>query len=150
LDLQSGILHASELKDFKTVFSYFFKVSCHRRFQAFDQYGSVKDLMATNALKYMLLSKVMLNLPQVCFVQSITTGPRHAGPDMESMKAVARSLANFQGLREDLQVQPKDDMIVGKQLATLYSNMLEHNLCRSVSLFVLRGSLCTSFPLQDH
>ena len=29
-----------------------------------------------------------------------------------------------------LQVQLEDDMIVAKHLTTLYSNMLEHNLCR--------------------
>ena len=46
LDLQAGILHASEEKDFKTAFSYFF------------EYDSVEDNMAILALKYMLLSKV--------------------------------------------------------------------------------------------
>ena len=71
---------------------------------------------------------------------------------MESMKAVAlaakaRSLADFQKAvkaykvscfnRWDrwlaiftIQVQLEDDMIVAKHLTTLYSNMLEHNLCR--------------------
>ena len=77
---------------------------------------------------------------------------RHSGPDMESMKAVAlaakaRSLADFQKAVKTYkvhcerfrqrhisnpinQVQLEDDMIVAKHLTTLYSNMLEHNLCR--------------------
>ena len=71
---------------------------------------------------------------------------------MESMKAVAlaakaRSLADFQKAVKTYkvhcerfrqrhisnpinQVQLEDDMIVAKHLTTLYSNMLEHNLCR--------------------
>jgi 26S proteasome regulatory subunit N6 len=130
LDLQSGILHASEEKDFKTAFSYFF--------EAFEQYDSVEDPMAIKALKYMLLSKVMLNLPdEVTNLVSGKLALRHSGPDMESMKAVAlaakaRSLADFQKAVKTFKAQLEDDMIVAKHLTTLYSNMLEHNLCRII------------------
>merc|ERR1712168_761956 len=130
LDLQSGILHASEERDFKTAFSYFY--------EAFEQYDSVEDPMAIKALKYMLLSKVMLNLPdEVTNLVSGKLALRHSGPDMESMKAVAlaakaRSLADFQKAVKAYKVQLEDDMIVAKHLTTLYSNMLEHNLCRII------------------
>merc|ERR1739844_187805 len=130
LDLQSGILHASEEKDFKTAFPYFY--------EAFEQYDSVEDPMAIKALKYMLLSKVMLNLPdEVTNLVSGKLALRHSGPDMESMKAVAlaakaRSLADFQKAVKAYKVQLEDDMIVAKHLTTLYSNMLEHNLCRII------------------
>lgn len=130
LDLQSGILHASEEKDFKTAFSYFF--------EAFEQYDSVEDPMATKALKYMLLSKIMLNLPDD--VTNLVSGKlalRHSGPDMESMKAVAlaakqRSLADFQKAVATFKVQLEEDKVVSNHLETLYSNMLEQNLCRII------------------
>merc|ERR1719187_1557749 len=77
LDLQSGILHASEEKDFKTAFSYFF--------EAFEQFDSVEEPMAIKALKYMLLSKVMLNLPdEVTNLVSGKLALRHSGPGLES------------------------------------------------------------------
>jgi len=130
LDMQSGILHASEEKDFKTAFSYFF--------EAFEQYDSVEDPLATKALKYMLLSKIMLQLPDE--VTSLVSGKlalRHAGRDMSALKAVAvaakeRSLAAFQEAVKEFKEELEGDSVVGHHLGTLYSNMLEQNLCRII------------------
>merc|ERR1711994_845940 len=128
LDLQSGILHASEEKDFKTAFSYFF--------EAFEGFDSVEDPMAIMALKYMLMSKVMLNLPdEVTNLVSGKLALKHAGPELEAMKAVAlsaknRSLSDFQKAVNTFKVQLEEDLIVSKRLDTLYNKMLEQNLCR--------------------
>merc|ERR1712062_708224 len=130
LDLQSGILHASEEKDFKTAFSYFF--------EAFEGFDSVEDPMAIMALKYMLMSKVMLNLPdEVTNLVSGKLALKHAGPELEAMKAVAlsaknRSLSDFQSALKTFKVQLEDDLIVSKHLDSLYNKMLEQNLCRII------------------
>jgi len=130
LDLQSGLLHASEEKDFKTAFSYFY--------EAFEQFDSVDDPLALKALKYMLMSKIMLNLPDE--VASLVSGKlalRHSGKDLEAMKAVAasakaRSLADFQEALKNYRVELEEDKTVAKHLDTLYNTMLEQNLCRII------------------
>lgn len=130
LDLQSGILHAADEQDFKTAYSYF----C----EAFEGYDSIESPKALTALKYMLLSKIMLNTPED--VQQIISGKlalKYAGNDIEAMKTVAqashkRSLADFQKALQDFKKELEDDPIVRAHLGTLYDNMLEQNLCRII------------------
>jgi len=130
LDLQSGILHASEEKDFKTAFSYFY--------EAFEQYDSVEDPLAIRALKYMLLSKIMLSLPdEVMNIASGKLALRYSGRELEAMKAVAssakaRSLKEFQNAVTTFKAELEDDREVHRHLDTLYNNMLEQNLCRII------------------
>merc|ERR1712184_125051 len=130
LDLQAGILHASEERDFKTAFSYFY--------EAFEQYDSVEDKNALIALKYMLMAKIMLNTPEE--VHNIVSGKlalKYSGADIEAMKLVAqaskkRSLADFQSTVGKYAKQLEQDRIVAKHLDTLYQTMLEQNLCRII------------------
>nr|NVI77850.1 regulatory particle non-ATPase 6 [Cucujiformia] len=126
LDLQSGILHAADEKDFKTAYSYFY--------EAFEGFDSIESPKALVALKYMLLSKIMLNNPEE--VQQIVSGKlaiKYAGKDIDAMKAVAqashkRSLADFQLAVKEFKHELEDDVIVRAHLGTLYDNMLEQNL----------------------
>nr|MBE5727078.1 regulatory particle non-ATPase 6 [Cucujiformia] len=127
LDLQSGILHAADEKDFKTAYSYFY--------EAFEGFDSVESPKALVALKYMLLSKIMLNSPEE--VQQIVSGKlaiKYAGKDIDAMKAVAqashkRSLADFQLAVKEFKHELEDDVIVRAHLGTLYDNMLEQSFC---------------------
>lgn len=133
LDLQSGILHAAEDKDFKTAFSYFYEA-----FEGYDQINSNKGI---TALKYMLLSKVMMNAPDdVNALMSVKLALKYSGRDVEAMKAVAqaskkRSLADFQQALKDYKIELSDDPMVHSHLDTLYDNLLEQNLIRLLEPF---------------
>jgi len=130
LDMQSGVLHAADERDFKTAYSYFY--------EAFEGYDSVEDGKALLALKYMLMSKIMLNTPED--VNGIVSGKlalKYAGREIDAMKAVAqashkRSLADFQKALSEFGQELEGDPIIKAHLATLYDTMLEQNLCRII------------------
>jgi 26S proteasome regulatory subunit N6 len=130
LDLQAGILHASEEKDFKTAFSYFY--------EAFEGYDSIDDKLAVNALKYMLMSKIMLNTPdEVLNIVSGKLALKYSGSNIDAMKAIShaskeRSLADFQAALAKYKCELEDDAIVEKHLGKLYQTMMEQNLCRII------------------
>ena len=102
------------------------------------RYDSVESPKALTALKYMLLSKIMLRTPED--VQSIMSGKlavKYAGKDLDAMRAVAeashrRSLADFQIAVKKYREELEDDVIVRAHLGSLYDAMLEQNLCRLV------------------
>ncbi|XP_070566151.1 26S proteasome non-ATPase regulatory subunit 11A-like [Ptychodera flava] len=133
LDMQSGILHAADDKDFKTAFSYFY--------EAFEGYDSVDSPKAVDALKYMLLCKILLNSPDD--VQSIISGKlalRYAGPQVEAIKSIAsayqkRSLSEFKKALAVYKEQLVDDPIIKAHLDSCYDNLLEQNLCRIIEPF---------------
>ncbi|KAK7940151.1 hypothetical protein WMY93_003477 [Mugilogobius chulae] len=123
LDMQSGVIHAAEEKDWKTAYSYFY--------EAFEGYDSIDNPRAITALKYMLLCKIMLNTPEE--VQGLISGKlalRYAGRQTDSLKCVAlaskkRSLADFEKGRSHHQTH----------LTKLYDNLLEQNLIRVIEPF---------------
>lgn len=133
LDLQSGILHAADERDFKTAYSYFY--------EAFEGYDSIEAARALTALKYMLLCKIMLGLADD--VNQIVSGKlaiTYSGRDIDAMKAVAqashkRSLADFQVALKEYAKELEEDVIVKAHLGTLYDTMLEQNLCRIIEPF---------------
>ncbi|KAI9142587.1 hypothetical protein BKA69DRAFT_1123938 [Paraphysoderma sedebokerense] len=132
LDIQSGILHADD-KDYKTAYSYFY--------EALEGFSSQDDPRAVKALKYMLLCKIMLNLPED--VHSIVHGKlavRYAGSEMEAMKAVAtahqnRSLLDFEKALTTYREELNNDPIIRHHLSALYDTLLEQNLSRIIEPF---------------
>jgi len=130
LDLQSGILHAED-KDYTTAYSYFY--------ETFENLSSQDDPSALGALKYMLLCKVMLNLPEdVNSLLSIKLALKYAQlRDVESMRAVARAhqtrdLAAFEQTLRDYREELSSDPTIRSHLAALYDTLLEQNLLRIV------------------
>merc|ERR1712054_688684 len=94
IDIQAGILHADE-HDYKTAFSYFF--------EAFEQLNALDDpIKATQALKYVLLTKIMNNNAEdVSGIITSKGGLKYTGLDMDAMQSVAtaytsRSLKSFE------------------------------------------------------
>ncbi|KTF77473.1 hypothetical protein cypCar_00041713 [Cyprinus carpio] len=127
------IIHAAGEKDWKTAYSYFF--------EAFEGYDSIDSPRAVTSLKYMLLCKIMLSLPEE--VQALISGKlalRYAGRQTDALRCIAqasknRSLADFEKALTEYTKELRDDPIINTHLAKLYDNLLEQNLIRVIEPF---------------
>jgi len=133
IDKQAGTLCAEE-NDYKTAFSYFY--------EAFEGYNTVNDPKAASAcLKYMLLTKIMLNTPEdVYSIINSKAGIKYAGIEVEAMKAVAdahkkRDIHEFDSVYNKYRQQLGEDALIQSHLAELKNNLLEHNLLRLIEPF---------------
>jgi len=133
IDLWSGVVTAKE-KDFRTSYSYFYEA-----FEAFN--AADKEDKARNAMKYMLLAKIMYNRPEdTTNIINSKTGLKYTGPEIDAMAAVAkahkeRSLKKFEAVREQYKTQLDGDLIVATHLSDLNETMLEQNVLRILEPF---------------
>jgi len=150
LDMQSGILHAADERDFKTAFSYFY--------ESFEGYDSVNEPdEAMRSLKYMLLSKIMLDFPEE--INSILSGKiasKYTGPDLDAMRAIAdsakkRSLADFNQAFKQYNKELQMDPVVSKYFRSLSDSLLEKDLCRIIEpySYVQVSHVATSVNLDQ-
>ncbi|KAJ3362072.1 hypothetical protein GGF32_006525 [Allomyces javanicus] len=151
LDMQSGILHAED-KDFKTAYSYFY--------ETLEGYASQDDARAVTALKYLLMSKIMLNAPEdVHSLAQQKVAVRFATtPEVAAMKAVAvalqhRSLLEFEQALSNFRAQLTEDPVVRLHLSALYDTLLEQNLLRIIEPYsrveITHVAQLVKLPLQQ-
>jgi len=128
IDLQAGALTSQE-RDYKTAYSYFY--------EAFEGLDGLKDVRAPQALKYMLLCKIMNDQPNDVF--SVIQGKlalKYSNNEIEAMKAVAKAYSN-RSLHEFENVvtnkyynEIQNDFVVKSKLRELSDKLLEQNLQR--------------------
>lgn len=134
LDVQSGILNAED-RDYKTAFSYFF--------ESFEGFNSQDDARAVVVLKYMLLTKIMLNLiDDVNHLLNSKNVAKYQLRDIDAMKAIAtaysdRSLKEFEGSLLTYSAELKADPIIKNHFNALYDNLLEQNLLKIIESYLV-------------
>lgn len=132
LDCQSGILNAED-KDYKTAFSYFY--------ESFEGFNSQNDPRAIVVLKYMLLTKIMLNLiDDVNVILNNKNVIKYQSRDIDAMKAIStayskRSLMDFEGALMTYSDELKSDQIIRNHFNALYDNLLEQNLLKIIESY---------------
>ncbi|KAI0462607.1 hypothetical protein LJB42_004101 [Komagataella kurtzmanii] len=131
LDLMSGILHAED-KDFKTAFSYFYESL--ENFALHDD-----ESKSIIVLKYMLLSKIMLNLVDdvVQLLKSKTISKYTNNRDIEAIREVSkahdnRSLREFEECLRIYNQELAQDPIVKSHIMDLYNSLFEQNLLKLI------------------
>lgn len=84
--MQAGEIQAAE-EDYKTAFSYFF--------EAYEGYDNLKDPKALNALKYMLLCKILSgSAAEVPGLIQSKYAVKYAGSDLDGMNEAAKAYKN--------------------------------------------------------
>ncbi|KAK6203621.1 uncharacterized protein RJT21DRAFT_126070 [Scheffersomyces amazonensis] len=132
LDCQSGILNAED-KDYKTAFSYFY--------ESFEGFNSQDDSRSILILKYMLLTKIMLNLiDDVNNILNHKNVQKYQSKDIDAMKAIAtaysnRSLKEFENALVTYSTELKSDPIIKNHFNALYDNLLEQNLLKIIESY---------------
>lgn len=138
LDLMSGILHCED-KDYKTAYSYFFESfeSYHNLTSHYNSYEK-----ACQVLKYMLLTKIMLNL--IDDIKNILnakyTKETYQNKGIDAMKAVAeaynnRSLLEFNTALKNYNTELMGDDLTRSHFNALYDTLLESNLSKIIEPF---------------
>ncbi|KAK6455009.1 uncharacterized protein RJT20DRAFT_54188 [Scheffersomyces xylosifermentans] len=132
LDCQSGILNAED-KDYKTAFSYFY--------ESFEGFNSQDDEKAIVVLKYMLLTKIMLNLiDDVNNILNHKNVLKYKSKDIDAMKSIStaysnRSLKEFESSLLTYSTELKSDPIIKNHFNALYDNLLEQNLLKIIESY---------------
>merc|ERR1711881_443542 len=134
LDIQSGILHSAEKKDWKTAFSYFY--------EAFEGYDSTSHKgLALTSLKYMLLCKIMLKQADEC--KAIVQGKlalKYQGRPIEAIMAVAKAckqgnVINLKTILKQYDDELEKDCIIQAHIENLYEQLMETNLLKLVESY---------------
>lgn len=129
LDCQSGILNAED-KDYKTAYSYFY--------ESFEGFNMQEDPRAIVVLKYMLLTKIMLNLiDDVNLILTHKNVIKYQSKDIDAMKSIStaysnRSLKDFENSLTTYSIELKSDPIIKSHFNSLYDNLLEQNLLKII------------------
>ncbi|AMD21725.1 HFL131Cp [Eremothecium sinecaudum] len=135
LDLTSGILHCED-KDYKTAFSYFYE-----SFEAFHNSTDSTE-KASQVLKYMLLSKIMLNYINEAniILNAKYAKETYQSRGIDAMKAIAeayshRSLLEFNTALKNYDKELMGDDLIRSHFNALYDTLLESNLCKIIEPF---------------
>ncbi|OII77638.1 PCI domain-containing protein [Cryptosporidium andersoni] len=132
IDLQSGIVLADE-KDYATSFSYFY--------EAFEAFNIGGDPRAPQALKYMMLAKIMSDQSDnISVIITAKNTIKFQGRDIEALKMVARcrqqrSLKMFEDVLLTYDKELSEDLIIKKHIDELYESLLEQNIQRILEAY---------------
>ena len=134
LDAQAGMLHAEE-GDFKTAYAYFY--------ETFEGLSALNSPRSVQALKYLLLCKIMTDQPdEVSNALHTKLIGRHPGDrHLDAMVAIAkayssRSLRDFERLvKVDYSKELTDDVMIKNHLGELYDMLMDKNLLKVIEPF---------------